>query len=81
MQTQTPTILEDRLLPGPRNARVVPGYIHVWAIIGELESSGWDIAAVAEGYGIPEEAVRAAIAYYRQHQAEIDARLADNRRD
>jgi len=58
----------------------VPGYIHVWAIIGELESSGWDIAAVAAGYGIPEEAVRAAIAYYRRHQAEIDARLADNRR-
>lgn len=34
-----------------------------------------DIAEAAAAWGIPEEAVRAAIAFYRRHRAFIDARI------
>jgi len=37
-----------------------------------------DEAAVAADYHVPEEAVAAALAYYRQHKGDIDARLAAN---
>ena len=36
------------------------------------------IRAIAEGYEIPADAVRAALAYYDRHRAVIDARLLLN---
>jgi hypothetical protein len=35
----------------------------------------WDVATAASEWGIPEEAVRAAISYYDQHRALFDAKL------
>ena len=72
-------IERDPYYPGEAEARVNPGWIHVWAIIGELEGLDGDVPAVAEGFRIPCEAVEAALAYYRRHKAAIDARLHANR--
>lgn len=63
---------------GVEEARLRESKISVWALIGYLPMVGGDEARVAEDYLIPTEAVEAAVAYYRQHQAEIDARLASN---
>jgi hypothetical protein len=37
-----------------------------------------DPDALAEAYGVPIEAVRAALAFYNRHRCLIDARLAEN---
>lgn len=65
--------------PGPAGARTRDKWIHVWALIGYLQGNNWDMQQAAVDYGIPVEAVQAAVDYYRQHRAEIDARLVRNR--
>jgi uncharacterized protein (DUF433 family) len=47
--------------------------IPVWQVIAYLEAA--DISTVASEYDVSEEAVKAAIAYYRRHRALIDARI------
>jgi uncharacterized protein (DUF433 family) len=64
--------------PGTYNVWIVEYYIHVWALIGQLEARDNSVELVAEDYDIPVEAVRAAVAYYRQHKEIIDARIAAN---
>ena len=64
--------------PGAYNVWVVDYCVHVWAIIGYLEAVSGNIDRVAEDYDLPVDAVRAAVAYYRQHKEIIDARLAAN---
>lgn len=59
-------------------ARLKESGISVWAIIGQLWAEGRDALRVAEDYEIPLEAVEAALAYYDQHRAVIDDRLAAN---
>ena len=63
---------------GVEEARLVEPQIAVWALIGHLRTVDWDITRTAAAYRIPTEAVEAALLYYRQHRAEIDARLATN---
>ena len=63
---------------GVEEARLVEPQIAVWALIGHLQTVGWDTIRTARAYRIPPEAVEAALLYYRQHQPEIDARLAAN---
>ena len=63
---------------GVEEARLVAPQIAVWALIGHLRTVDWEIARTAAAYRIPVEAVEAALLYYRQHQAAIDARLAAN---
>ncbi|MGH2532463.1 MAG: DUF433 domain-containing protein [Thermomicrobiales bacterium] len=53
--------------------------VPVWAIIGFLLPDASNAEQVARDYGVSSDAVAAAIAYYRRHRAEIDARLAQNR--
>jgi len=65
--------------PGPADAWVLPGHVSVWAIIGQLQLEDWDVVGVAEWYELPPPAIEAALAYYRQHRADIDARLKRNR--
>jgi hypothetical protein len=65
----------DRKRSGRHNARLVGGPA-VWAIIGYLR--GADVAETARAYAVPEEAVRAAIAYYQRHREYIDAKLLLN---
>jgi len=65
--------------PGLANARIIPPHsVSVWALIGYLDAVHGNIAKVAEDYELPFEAVQAALAYYRQHQSVIDARIAAN---
>lgn len=49
------------------------GTVAVWVVISYLK--GAEIPEVATAYDVPEEAIVAAIAYYRRHRALIDARL------
>jgi hypothetical protein len=44
-------------------------------VIGTLQRVNWDIARAASEWGIPEDAVQAAIRYYDQHRAIFDAKL------
>jgi uncharacterized protein (DUF433 family) len=63
---------------GVAEARLAESKIAVWALVGYLRMVDGDIARVAADYDLPREAVDAALAYYRQHRAAIDARLAAN---
>lgn len=59
-------------------ARIRETGIPIWALVGHLPAAGNDPAQVARDYELPKEALDAVIAYYRQHRAAIDARLAQN---
>lgn len=63
---------------GAEEARLKGSKVSVWAIIGQLRAEGRDVGRVAEDYNVPLGAVEAALAYYEQHQAAIDDRLAAN---
>ena len=52
--------------------------VPIYAIIGALSPAFDNLDDVADAFGVSREAVDAAIAYYRRHQAAIDARLAAN---
>ncbi len=64
--------------PGPAEALVLPRRVSVWALIELWRLDGENLLAVAEEYGLPTEAVDAAVAYYRQHAADVDARIERN---
>ncbi|MGH2562495.1 MAG: hypothetical protein ACRDJH_25835 [Thermomicrobiales bacterium] len=64
--------------PGPDRARLVNSGIPVSANTAHLQGLDGDVSAVARDYMIPEEEVVAAIAYYLEHRAAIDARIALN---
>ena len=64
--------------PGLAEARIVTTDIPVWAIIGYLEATGWDVQRTAQDYGTSVEAVSAAISFYEEHREVIDARIAAN---
>jgi uncharacterized protein (DUF433 family) len=64
--------------PGAFDVRIVDYGVHVWALVGYLEAVNGDINRVAKDYDLPIDAVRAALAYYRQHKEIIDAWLAAN---
>jgi hypothetical protein len=78
---------------GEGNVLVMPGGISIWAIIASMRAEGTAeyhpgyferfiddtvIRQTATDYGIPEDAVRAAVAYYYLHKAPIDARIDAN---
>jgi uncharacterized protein (DUF433 family) len=58
---------------GRHNFVIRESRLHVWAIIADLEGSNWDVAAVAKARDLPEDAIRAAIAFREQHRALFDA--------
>ena len=68
----------DTQLDGPERARVAEYGVPVWALIGYLRVVGNDLDQVARDYCVPLDAVRAAVAFYRRHQAVIDARITSN---
>lgn len=67
--------------PGLAEARLKASGVAVWALVGYLPAVGGDLDRVAADYELAREAVESALAYYQQHQALIDARLAANRTD
>lgn len=80
--------MEDQLItkwiePNPRRlgadeAQLAHYGVSVWALVGYLSAMDWNVAAVARSFGLPPEAVEAAIAYYQRHRAIIDNRRAAN---
>lgn len=73
-------LIERHIRPDPdglaERARLAGSGVPVWAIIGYLR--GYDIDQTAADYEVPRAAVEAALAYYAQHQATIDAWLTLN---
>lgn len=61
----------------PQTARLTDSAVPVWALIA-LYKTTKDVHAVAEDYDVPEEAVQAAVAFYKQPliRPVIDAKLA-----
>jgi uncharacterized protein (DUF433 family) len=76
-QSEAPdlTIALDPHRPGRHRARLVHYGRPIWALIAYLQGNGWNIAETARDYDLPEEAVRAAIAYYEADPQYIDAYL------
>ena len=68
----------DPSKPGIADARTIEGGVPVWALIGHYQTTGRDAAYVAKSYRLHLETVNAALAYYQQHRAVIDARLEAN---
>ena len=64
--------------PTPDEALLLPSAVKVWAVIGDLRTTDNDIGRTAWGYDVPEDAVRAAMAYYEQHRILIDNHLERN---
>ena len=62
---------------GPAYVRLAEYGTPVWALIGYLNAVG-DVQQVIRDYDISEEAMRAALAFYRQYQAHIDGRILLN---
>ncbi len=64
--------------PGRGEARIIGTGIPVWALVAYRQAAHGDIARVATDYELPVEAVEAAMVYYEQNRAAIDARLEAN---
>ena len=69
---------EDPEHRGPARARLRDSGVEVWVLVAQLPAMDSDPARLAEAYGLPLEAVEAALAYYRHHKKEIDAQIALN---
>ncbi len=72
-------IEENPYYPGPADVRLRNACVPVWALILYWKAAERDSARVAADYAVPLEAVEAAVAYYQQNTAVIEARLAANR--
>ena len=64
---------------GRADARLKESGVSVWAIVAYLDVYDGDANKVAEVYELSPEEMMAALAYYRQNKAYIDARILLNR--
>lgn len=64
---------------GVGGARLDEYGVSVWALVSYYEAVGNDPDRVARDYDLPREAVEAALEFYREHKALIDARIAEHR--
>lgn len=64
--------------PGEAEARLREYAIPIWAIVGDLPLSHGDVQELALAFEVPNDAIDAALAYYKEHRAAIDARIAEN---
>ncbi|HET8522714.1 MAG TPA: hypothetical protein VFL82_05735 [Thermomicrobiales bacterium] len=76
-------VIPDPHRPGPDRVRLADHGIAVWAIISHLKALGDEttpdtIAQAAVDFRVPEVAIIIAVAYYSEHRAAIDTRLAIN---
>ena len=59
--------------PGAAEARLREYGVAVWVLVDYWFNVRFDLPQVAQDFDLPPEAVQAALAYYRAHQALIDA--------
>jgi len=76
-------LIERWIDPGSRQygraeARLKQYGVSVWVLMSYWYYGQGDIDVVAGAYNLPRGAVEAALAYYRQHQKYIDARILLN---
>jgi uncharacterized protein (DUF433 family) len=71
-------IAQDPYRSGAAEAVIAGFGVSVWAVVGHLMWTNFDVHATAQSYELPVEAVQAALAYYQRHKCEIDARLEAN---
>ena len=71
-------IAPDPYHPGSMNVVVRERHVPVWALVNYLVAAEGDIDRVAADYRISTDAVRAALAYYKDHKEIIEARLEAN---
>ena len=71
-------IEEDPEHRGPARARLRDSGVEVWVLVAQLPAMDGDPVRLAEAYGVPVEAVEAALAYYRRHKRVIDAQIVLN---
>jgi len=71
------TIALDPHRPGIQRARLVAYGVPVWPLIGYMADvdDEAEIARTAHDYRLPIEAIRAAVAFYREHRCAIDTLL------
>jgi uncharacterized protein (DUF433 family) len=62
-------------------ARLKDSGVSIWALVGYLPAVDFDPQRLAEDYNLSEEAVRAAMAFYRRNNCLLDARVAMNSAD
>lgn len=62
----------------PGEARLATYGYPVWILVDALVATDQDVGRVARNYELPEEAVDAAVAYYRRHRVAIDAHARAN---
>ncbi len=77
-------LIEKYIAPSPRRGGIAemvvePYVIPVWALIGAITLGGATPEEVTQEYDISPEAMWATLAYYRRHEAVIDARIDANR--
>ena len=71
-------IERDPYHPGAMNVAVRERHIPVWALVDHLVVTDGNIEQTAAAYHISTDAVRAALAYYKDHKEIIEARLEAN---
>lgn len=71
--------IEHRGGPAGRRAVLSGSGLDVWEVVETLRNSGNHVRRAARYHGIPEEAVRAAVAYERAHPDEIAGRIRAER--
>lgn len=71
-------ILLDPTRHGVDQARLMPVDVSVWVIAVQLEGAKGNIHEVADAYRLLDEAVEAALIFYRRNRTAIDARWAEN---
>ena len=62
----------------PERARLRDYGVEVWILVAQLPAYQGDIGRLANDYGVPTEAVDAALGYYRRNKAVIDAQILLN---
>lgn len=75
-------IEKDPQRPWSGSERLIDYHTPLWALIGYYHhAANGDVAQVARDYEVPEEAVEAALAFYRSHgsvKSVIDGHIAAN---
>lgn len=67
--------------PAGRRPRLLGSGLDLWEVIATVRDNDGDPAAAAEYLAVPEGLVHAAVAYYGDFTAEIDAWIAANERE
>jgi hypothetical protein len=66
-------IVPDPYKPGRHNAVFHGGRTHLWAVLAHLRDDLGNLVDVAKSYGLPEEALYAALAYRDRHRTLFNA--------